>query len=136
MKIGIVTHKVIKGDGQGRANYEIARAALRRGHQVVLVASQVAPELNSHPSASWVRIPVLGWPTELLRNQVFAWRSFRWLRRHRHQLDVLHVNGFITWAPADVNAAHYVQMAWLRSPGHTAQLRRDLYGFYQWLYSA
>lgn len=136
MKIGIVTHKVVKGDGQGRTNYEIAHAALRRGHQVVLVASQIAPELHSHPSASWVRIPVAGWPTELLRNQVFAWRSFRWLRSHRHQLDVVHVNGSITWTASDVNSAHFVHSTWLRSPVHTARLRRNLYGLYQWLYSA
>ncbi len=136
MKIGIVTHKVAKGGGQGRVNYEIAQAALRRGHQVVLVASQIAPELTSHPSVSWVQIPVARWPTELLRNQIFAWRSFRWLRRHSHQLDVIHANGFITWAASDVNAAHMVHSSWLRSPVHTARLRRDLYGAYQWLYTA
>jgi hypothetical protein len=32
MRICIVTHKVINGDGQGRVNYEIAQAALRYGH--------------------------------------------------------------------------------------------------------
>ncbi len=136
MRIALVTHKVLKGDGQGRVNYEIARAALRRGYQVVLVASQIAPEFNSHPSVLWVRIPVARWPTELLRNQVFAWHSFRWLREHGRQLDLIHVNGFITWAASDVNAAHFVHSTWLRSPVHTARLRRDLYGGYQWLYTA
>ena len=136
MRIALVTHKVLKGDGQGRVNYEIVSAALRRGHEVVLVASQIAPELNSHPSVLWIRIPVARWPTELLRNQVFAWRSFRWLRKHGRQLDLIHVNGFITWAASDVNAAHFVHGTWLRSPMHTARLRRDFYGGYQWLYTA
>ena len=136
MRIALVTHKVLKGDGQGRVNYEIARAVLRRGHQVFLVASQIAAELDAHPSVSWVRIPVARWPTELLRNQIFAWHSSRWLRRHSHQLDVIHVNGFITWAASDVNAAHFVHSTWLRSPVHTARLRRDFYGGYQWLYTA
>jgi glycosyltransferase involved in cell wall biosynthesis len=135
VRIALVTHKVLKGDGQGRVNYEIARAVLRRGHQVVLVASQIAPELDAHPSVSWVRIPVAHWPTELLRNQIFAWHSFRWLRTHSHQFDVVHVNGFITWAASDVNAAHFVHSSWLRSPVHTARLRRDPYGLYQYLYT-
>lgn len=136
MRIGIVTHKVIKGDGQGRVNYEVAWSALRAGHQVVLVASEIASELASHPSASCVLIPVARWPTELLRNQIFAWHNSRWLKRHRHRLDVVHVNGFTTWAASDVNSAHFVHGSWLRSPVHTARLRRDFYGGYQWLYTA
>ena len=135
MKIALVTSKVLKGDGQGRVNYEIARAVLRRGHQVVLVASQIAAELDAHPSVSWVRIPEARLPTRLLRDQIFAWQSFRWLRRHSHQFDVVHVNGFITWAASDVNVAHFVHSSWLRSPVHTARLRRDPYGLYQYLYS-
>ena len=137
MRVALVTHKVIKGDGQGRINYEVAQAALRRNHQVVLIASQIAPELNSYPSASWVPVSVDRWPTELLRHQVFAWRSFRWLRRHGHQLDVVHVNGFITWAAADVNASHFLHSTWHRSPVRVTRLRRDLYGvFQQWLHTA
>jgi glycosyltransferase involved in cell wall biosynthesis len=135
VKIGIVTHKVAKGDGQGRVNYEIAQAALRYGHQVVLIASQVAPELDSHPCACWVPVPVARWPTELVRNQVFAWRSFRWLRRYSQQLDVVHVNGFITWADSDVNAAHFVHSSWLRSPVHSIRLRQNPYSIYQGLYT-
>jgi hypothetical protein len=68
VKVALVTHKVLKGDGQGRVNYEMARAALRRGHQVALVASQIAAELDAHLSVSWARIPVARWLTELLRN--------------------------------------------------------------------
>src|SRR5215217_5284186 len=136
MKICIVTHKLAKGDGQGRVNYEIARSALQRGHQLVLVASHVASELNMHPCCSWVPIPVAHWPTALLRNQIFAWRSFRWLRKRRRELDVVHVNGFITWEASQVNTAHFVHSAWLRSPVHDARLRRDLYGAYQWIYTA
>ena len=136
MKIALVNGKVLKGEGQGRVNYEIARAVLRRGHQVVLVASQIAAGLDAHPSVSWVRIPEARLPTELLRGQIFAWQSFRWLRRHGRQLDVIHVNGFVSWAASDVNTAHFVHGTWLRSPDHTARLRRDLYGGYQWLYSA
>jgi len=48
----------------------------------------------------------------------------------------VHVNGFTTWAASDVNSAHFVHGSWLRSPLHTARLRRDFYGGYQWLYTA
>lgn len=136
MRVAIVTHKITPGDGQGRVNYEIARAGLEHGHQMVLIASEIAPDLEAHPSTEWVHIPVSRWPTELLRNQVFAWRSFRWLRNNRSRLDVVHVNGSITWAPSDINASHFLHSAWLRSPLHIAKLRRDLYGTYQWLYTA
>jgi hypothetical protein len=47
------------------------------------------------------------------------------IRRYSRQLDVIHVNGFITWATSDVTAAHFVHSTWLRSPVHTARLRRQ-----------
>ncbi|PSP14578.1 MAG: glycosyl transferase, partial [Cyanobacteria bacterium SW_11_48_12] len=46
MKLGIVTHSVMKGEGQGRVNYEVAREAIRRGHHLALLASRIAPELQ------------------------------------------------------------------------------------------
>lgn len=136
MRFGIVTHKLVRGDGQGRVNYEVARTTLARGHEVVLLASEVSPELASHPAVTWVRIPVEGWPTELVRNQVFAMRSFAWLRRHQASLDLVLANGSITWSPVDINAVHFVHGAWMRSPVHTSRLRPGPYGWYQWAYTA
>jgi glycosyltransferase involved in cell wall biosynthesis len=46
----------------------------------------------------------------------------------------VHVNGFTTWARSDVNTAHFVHAAWLRSAHHTYRVRKDWYGLYQWLY--
>ncbi|MHC5824739.1 MAG: glycosyltransferase family 1 protein, partial [Nostoc sp.] len=48
MKLCIVTHKIKKGDGQGRVNYEVAQEAIRRGHHLTLLASEVAPELEDN----------------------------------------------------------------------------------------
>jgi glycosyltransferase involved in cell wall biosynthesis len=135
MRIALVTHKFTKGDGQGRVNYEIARAALEAGHCVWLIASDIAPELAAHSMAQTVRVGVAGWPSALIQNQVFAVKSALWINRNRHQLDLVHVNGFITWARADVNTAHFVHAAWLQSPVHTSRIRRDCYGLYQWIYS-
>ena len=136
MRVAIVTHVVRHNDGQGRVNHEIARAALEEGFEVTLVASHVAPDLLAHPNVKWVRVqPSRAWPTALLRQQVFALRSALWLRRHRREYDVLHVNGFITWAHADVNTAHFVHGGWARSRYYPFGLTRGLWSAYQFVYT-
>ncbi|MEH1847818.1 MAG: glycosyltransferase family 4 protein [Nostoc sp.] len=136
MKLCIVTHKIKKGDGQGRVNYEVANEAIRRGHQLTLLASEVAPELEDNSQVNWIKIPVKGYPTEFVRNFIFAQKSADWLRQNRSGIDLVKVNGAINMAAADVNAVHFVHSSWLRSPVHISRNRRDLYGFYQWLFTA
>ena len=136
MKLCIVTHKIKKGDGQGRVNYEVAQEAICRGHQLTLLASEVAPELEENSQVNWIKIPVEGYPTEFVRNFIFAQKSADWLRQHRSEIDLVKVNGAINLAAADVNAVHFVHSSWLRSPVHISRNRRDLYGFYQWLFTA
>ncbi len=135
MKLCIVTPCVVKGDGQGRVNYEIAWEAIRRGHHVTLLASRVSPQLQQHTQVNWIEIPVQGWPTYLLREIVFAWKSAQWLRKHRCEIDLVQANGAITWARGDVNLVPFVHSAWLLSPLHISRVRRDFYGFYHWLYT-
>jgi glycosyltransferase involved in cell wall biosynthesis len=136
MKLCIVTHKIKKGDGQGRVNYEVANEAIRRGHQLILLASEVAPELEANSQVNWISIPVKEYPTEFLRNLIFARKSANWLRKNRSEIDLVKVNGAINLAAADVNAVHFVHNSWLRSPVHISRNRRDLYGLYQWLFTA
>ncbi len=136
MKLCIVTHKVTLGDGQGRVNYEIAQEVLRLGHQLILVASYIAPELEHLDSVQWVPIKVAQLPGSLLRNLVFSYQSAGWLQQHRDEYDILLSNGAITSAPSELNTAHFVHSTWLTSPYHTIRYRRDLYGVYQWLYTA
>ncbi|WP_321878920.1 glycosyltransferase family 4 protein [Paraburkholderia bannensis] len=136
MRVAIVTHVVRHNDGQGRVNHEIARAALDEGFEVTLVASHVAPELLAHPKVKWVRVqPSKLWPTNLLRQQVFALKSALWLKSHRSEYDVLHVNGFITWAHADVNSAHFVHGGWARSKYYPFGLTRGVWSAYQFVYT-
>jgi glycosyltransferase involved in cell wall biosynthesis len=136
MRIAIVTHVVRHNDGQGRVNYEIARAALDEGHEVILVASEVAPELLEHERLRWVRvIPSRVWPTRLVKQQIFAIESGLWLRTHRGEYDVLHVNGFITWSRADVNTAHFVHGGWLKSPYYPFRLSGGAWSAYQVIYT-
>ena len=136
MKLCIVTHKIKKGDGQGRVNYEVANEAIRRGHQLTLLASEVAPELEDNSEVNWIKIPVKGYATEFVRNFIFAQKSADWLCKNRSSIDLVKVNGAINMAAADVNAVHFVHSSWLRSPVHISRNRRDLYGFYQWLFTA
>ena len=136
MKLCIVTPNVVKGDGQGRVNYEIAWEAIRQGHHVTLLTSRVALELQKNSSVNWIEISVKGWKTQLVRDQVFARRSADWLGKHRSSFDLVLTNGAVTWAAGDVNIASFVHSAWLLSPVHISRTRRDLYGLYQWLYTA
>jgi glycosyltransferase involved in cell wall biosynthesis len=133
MHIALVTHRVVKGDGQGRVNLEVAAAALRRGWRVTLVATEADAELLRR-GAELARIDVAAWRTALLRNQAFALASGVWLVRHRRTIDIVHANGFITWARPDVNAAHYVHAGWLASP-YRPRTRRTIRGAYQLFYA-
>lgn len=135
MNIAIATHSVRSGSGQGRVNFEVARAAQKEGHRVFLVASDADPKLASAQNVTWIRIPVDNWPTRLLKDQVFAWRSTRWLDANATRLDVVLGNGCNTWFSPDFNAVHFVHSAWKESSVHTARVRSGPYAWYQWLYS-
>lgn len=135
MKICIITPYVIKGDGQGRANYEIVQEAIRRGHHVTLVARKVAPDLQENNQVKWIHFSVEHYPTQLVREMVFSWQSNKWLHKHRQEFDIVQVYGAVTSASADVNTSQFVHSAWRRSPVHTSKVNSNLYGIYHWLYS-
>lgn len=115
MKIAIVTHRFARNDGQGRVNYETALRSAELGHELYLVAAYVAPELLKYPHVRWVKISYGVMPSSLIRYQVFAFRSWLWLRANRSWLDIVHVNGAITWARGDLNSVHFVHSGWRQS---------------------
>jgi len=135
MRLCIVTHKVSKGDGQGRVNYEVAWEAIRRGHELILLASDISPDLMQNNKVRWIHIPVKDSPTMLLKNIVFSQRASAWLDQHRSEYDLVKVNGAITSFKSDVNAVHFLHSSWLQSPAHTSRQYRNHYGAYQWLYT-
>ncbi|SMG26107.1 glycosyltransferase family 4 protein [Paraburkholderia susongensis] len=135
MRILIVTHVVRKNDGQGRVNYEIVQAALAAGHSVTLLAAEAAPELVAHPRVRFVQIARSRLPSRLVQYQMFAWRCGAWIRAHRGEFDIVHVNGFIAWARADVNAAHFVHDGWYRCGFYPFRLLRSFYHAYQVIYT-
>lgn len=135
MRIAIVTHRFAKGEGQGRVNYEVARAAADAGHDVLCVAHEVAEALLDHPNVTHVPMPSGVAPIALLGNVRFAWASHRWLANHRDELDLVVSNGCNTTFPADVSAVHFVHSAWRTSPVHSSRSESGLQAWYQWLYS-
>jgi glycosyltransferase involved in cell wall biosynthesis len=134
IRIAILSHRFERNDGQGRVNFEVANTALQCGIHVTILASVCAEELSSHPLCRFVKIGGERLPTELLRNLVYARSSARWLRAHRHELDIVQANGFVTWEPCDVVAAHFVHAAWGKSPWYPFRTFRP-YSLYQRLYT-
>jgi glycosyltransferase involved in cell wall biosynthesis len=114
----------------------VVQEAIRRGHDLTLLASEIAPELAENSAVNCIYIPVEGYPTEFIRNFIFAQKSADWLRKNRANLDLIKVNGAITMGASDVNAVHFVHGSWLKSPVHISHKRKDLYGLYQWLFTA
>ena len=134
MQLAIVTNKVVRGDGQGRVNHAVASEALRRGHRLALVATQVDDDLARQPGVSWSRVSVEGWPSQLVKNAVFATQASRALRQIN--ADAVLACGFACWSNTDVNAVHLVHRAWWASPVHTRHVRSGPYAWYQALYTA
>ena len=136
MKICIVTHNILKGDGQGRVNYEVAREAALRGHQVTLLASRIDEELLQIPQITWVPVSGNHLPTNLLKTMIFSWSAGRWIRKHHTEYDIIQGNGAATPpGSCKFNAVHFVHNAWLKSPSHISKQTLGIYSFYQWLFS-
>jgi len=134
MRVALVTHDVIRGNGQGRVNYEIARYLLHRGHSVTLVADGVDPSLLEF-GAAWIPVhPVLR-GTVLTKILDFAWRANRVLRQIRENVDLICANGFVCTHPHHVNIVHFVHSTWIRSPFHPSRLRTGPRAWYQYLYT-
>lgn len=136
MKICIVTRSVVRGDGQGRANFEIVQEALRRNHHVTLISNSIDSDLQRHKQVKWISFPDEKLPNQLLRGMHFSRQSASWVSKHRHEFDVVQTYGATTSAAGDINTAQFVHSAWLQSPAHISRVRHDLYGTYQWLYTS
>nr|WP_295827051.1 glycosyltransferase family 4 protein [uncultured Azospirillum sp.] len=136
LRIAVVTQKIVRHDGQGRVNAVVVDELLRRGHEVVAIASELAEELARHPRLRWVPVSGGGVPTQLAKDQLFAWRASRALARERQAgIDRVVVNGFVSWARSDVNAVHFVHSAWMRSATHPIRKGVSPRSLYRALYT-
>jgi glycosyltransferase involved in cell wall biosynthesis len=136
LTLALVTPRVVRGDGQGRVNYEIIRYALARGADVTVVATELDPDLVEHPHVHFIRGGFPHLPTSLLRSQAFSLQSGRWLQQHRERFEVLQSNGSVTLASSDVNTAHFIHAAWGESQAHPSRYNRNAYGLYHRLLTA
>jgi glycosyltransferase involved in cell wall biosynthesis len=136
LRIAVVTQKIVRHDGQGRVNAVVVDELLRRGHEVVAITSEMAEELACHPRLRWVPVSGGGMPTQLAKDQMFAWRASRALARERLSgVDRVVVNGFVSWARSDVNAVHFVHSAWMRSATHPIRKGVSPLSLYRALYT-
>jgi len=136
LRLIMINHQIVaRGDGQGRVNFEIIQAALRAGYAIDVISSRCAEEIAQHPRVRQHRIAVEHYPTQLLRNFVFAFLSMKVRKRLTVQRVMTHANGFITFGVADINAAHFVHSAWLDSNAYPYRWRRNPYDVYQKLFT-
>ncbi|CAN5415381.1 glycosyltransferase family 4 protein [soil metagenome] len=134
MKLAIVAHNLIRGDGQGRINLEIARHAVDSGHQVTLISETAERELLDK-GVTWHRIrPLFKRPT-LLNEIGFVRLADKLLDQTAKQFDVIIGNGYTLRHAHQVNLCQFVHGAWMRSPVHVAKLIRGPRSWYQRLYS-
>ena len=136
MRVAIVTHNIVKGDGQGRANYEIVQHALDNGVDITLIADRVQEDLLQHPRVRWIKVQPRIRSNWLMHGLEFVARADQLLDRMQGEFDVIHGYGYCLDRRHHINTAQFVHSAWRRSPMHPARLQKTPYGAYQWLYSA
>ncbi len=119
---------------RGESTTRLYEQLLIVGMKLTILAAHCAEEIASHPRARFIPMGRESLPTELLRNLAFALSSARWLRRHRHELDLIQGNGFVTWEDCDVVAAHFIHAGWRKSPYYPFTSLSP-YSLYQRLYT-
>jgi glycosyltransferase involved in cell wall biosynthesis len=132
--IALVTHNVVRGNGQGRVNYELVKHCLAQKIRITLVAQQVAPELLD-AGAYWHPMRSPKARLSLIDVARFARKADSVISSLRSEFDVIIANGFTLTTAHDVNVSHFVHGSWIRSPFHISRFHRGPYGWYQWLFT-
>lgn len=135
MHIAIVSRYARPGDGQGRANFEIAMRAVSRGFQVSLLADQVDSRLVE-AGAQWIPIQPRNRGVDLVYGLESIASANRALRALPRRPDIVHGYGWTLDGRHDINTAQFVHSAWRRHPVHPSRANRGAYAAYQWSYSA
>ena len=135
LRLALVVIGNERNDGQGRVNYEVARAALESGMEVTLLSARCSEDLRSHPNARFIQLGNESRPTQLWRNLAFAKDVTKWLRDHRDSVDLVQATGFNTWEPCDIVAIHFVHTSWLKNPFYPFKKSLRRYALYQRAYT-
>lgn len=134
MRIAIVTHNVLTGDGQGRVNHELVCYLLANGHRVELFADRVADDLVD-AGAHWTRIHPGFQGIDLLKVWRFRRLADRALRNRVDDFDAIIACGVVLGLPHHLNVAHFVHGTWLNSPFHASKVRGGIDAAYQMVFS-
>ena len=128
MKIAIVTHNFMKGDGQGWVNYQIAKVLVQRGYEVHIYANRIDEELKSLKGIYYHHVPVFIQRPNLIKVIIFSIVASILLKSKRY--DIIHLNGFTGLIKHHVNSSHYVHSAYKKV---VRKIERG--NFYQILYT-
>lgn len=130
--LALVTHNLVRGDGQGRVNREIALRAIARGVRLTLFADRVDDDLLAG-GAEWVEIHP--WPDRpnLAKVSAFVLAANRAVRARN--FDAVMANGFVLTTPHALNASHFVHDAWLRTGMRASLDVRSVNAAYQLAYA-
>ena len=129
MKIAVVTHNVIKRDGQGRVNYELVKYLAGHGHEVHLYANKVDQDLTVLGNIIYHHIPIFIEKPNLLKGIIFllivSWKL------SKTGYDIVHLNGAVSLTSYDVNTCHFCHSAWMKIPRRLKEKRgaKEIYYF-------
>ena len=110
LKIALVTHNVVRGDGQGRVNYELVRHCRSVGIGVNIISEKLAPEILD-TGAVWHRLGLWISKPDLLHCMHFTPRANSLVRQLRDKVDLVVANGAVLREPHAVNICHFVHGA-------------------------
>ncbi len=133
MKILIASHNIIKGDGQGRVNYELATYLANHDHQVTLLADRVDETLAQQPNIKWQPLTPLIAKPNLLKGILWANQCTSYLKKNSQHFDIIHLNGALAYCPHHVNTCHFVHHSFAQYL--TKERFPGLRGYYHQLYS-
>ena len=133
----IVTHNIIKGDGQGRVALAIAERALKEGWEVDLIADRVEPSLLEQGGKL---IPLVFSPLgkkailmKVIEGRVFA---DNYLKKHGARYDIILGYGHTLTLPHHLSNAQYCHNAWNNYVKTSGMAEARAKSPYQRLYTA
>lgn len=135
MHIALVSHNIVRGDGQGRVNVELARYLSEQGHRVHLIADRVEPRLVDI-GCTWHPVHPGFDGVDLLKVARFPRMADAALRRLEDKIDVTIACGVVLSRPHTVNAVHFVHGPWLESDHHNSKHATGVQRLYQYVFSS
>ena len=133
MKIAIVSHNIIKRDGQGRVSYELVSYLTGHGHEVHLYANKVDQGLVLLDNIIYHHVPIFIEKPSLVKEMIFLLRV-TW-RLSRNHFDIVHLNGTVSLTSYDINTCHFCHSAWvkiLKKSRGKRGVKRIYYLLYSW----